>query len=244
MATEISDDEWNAALDALVGELLLNGRVASPPVDALRLAATLGIQVAWDNQQGGRARTVRLRGDPSILLHADPRPERVQWAVAHEIGEAHACAFFGALGLDPRTAPAATREIVANQLAGRLLAPTPWLAEHGGACDWDLAQVKATFATASHELLARRMLDPGVHDAPLVISIFDHGRLTFRRGSHMLGGRTCPLSDQERQCQKRVHATGNAACDRWDHQRLRGWPIHEPGWKREILRLESPASEA
>ena len=106
---------------------------AAPPVDALTLARALHLSVAWDERQSGRGRIVRLSefaGTPSrgsILLRPDPRLERQQWAVAHEIGELFASRVFDQLGIDPRKAPAGARETLANQLAGRLLCRAPGL---------------------------------------------------------------------------------------------------------------------
>ena len=95
----------------------------------------------------------------TILLRPEPRFERRQWAVAHEIGEHVACRVFALWGVDPRETQANAREHVANNLAGRLLLPTAWFAADAVACGWDLLGLKARYRTASHELIARRMLE-------------------------------------------------------------------------------------
>ncbi len=113
--------------------------------------------------------------------------------MAHEIGELFADRVFDELGVDPREAPSGARETVANQLAGRLLLPREWFGEAGAECGWDLFELKERFATASHELIARRMLD---FPPSIGITIFDNGRRTFRRGN--LPNRMPPLVPLER----------------------------------------------
>jgi Zn-dependent peptidase ImmA (M78 family) len=138
--------------------------VDGPPVDAFRLARRLGIVVAVDDQQKGRARYVRLRSywpgrtKPAILLRPDPRPEREQWAVAHEIGEHVAHRWFDRLGVDPRETVPSARETVASELAGRLLLPDAWFVTDAIDCEWDLLRLKSRYSTVSHEMIARRML--------------------------------------------------------------------------------------
>jgi hypothetical protein len=169
----------------------------------------------------------------SILLRADPRHERREWAVAHELGEHAALHVFQRLGVDPREAPAAARESIANHLASRLLLPTSWFQRDGRGCDWDLLALKQRYATASHELIARRMLD---FESTTIVTICDQGRVAFRRAA--FGRRPPTLSPVENDCWQAAHRCGQA--DRRTHRGLqvRAWPIHEPGWKREIVRTE------
>ena len=93
--------------------------------------------MAVDDRQQGRARYVRLgshraaRPKATILLRPDPRCERRQWAVAHEIGEHVAHRVFHLLGIDPREAAPDRRERAANHLAGRLLLPADGLPTTG-----------------------------------------------------------------------------------------------------------------
>lgn len=239
MLPELAIDEYAAILDELVGELLAGCQVVRPPVDAQAMAERIGLTVAYDSAQCERARYVRLAdgaahaGRGSILIRPDPRPERLQWAIAHEIGEHVAHEVFARLGVDPAAAAADGREQVANALAGRLLVPSAWLRAAGRACGWDLPALKERFGTASHELLARRMLDG---PEPLVISLFDQGRLTWRRASS--GGRVPGLTAVERACWGIAHERGRPHASRAGALRVQAWPVHEPGWKREIVRAE------
>ena len=195
--------------------------------------------MAVDDRQRGRARYVRLRGirgrkpRPTILLRPEPRHERRHWAVAHEIGEHVAYRVFGRLSVDPREAAPNARERVAMYLAARLLLPSPWFAADATTSGWDLLRLKSRYATASHELIARRMLDLG---PTVIISIFDLEQLSFR-GSNV-PGQVPPPSSGEMACWRAVH-TRNAPEESTDGPRkIQAWPVHEPGWKREILRTE------
>ena len=156
----------------------------------------------------------------------------------HEIGEVFAVQVFDHLGVDPREAPSGTRELVANQLGGRLLLPRDLFGNAGRDCDWDLTKLKTEFATASHELIARRMLD---FPPRVVITIFDHGRRTFRRGN--LSGRTPALTTMEMAAWRFAYASGQPATESDVTCRVQAWPIHESDWKREILRAEWLANE-
>lgn len=237
MLTEIMPEELSAALDGVAMKVLREAGVEKPPVDVISVAGRLGITVAWDDRQDARGRYVRLRGvanrppRPTILLRLEPRQERSHWTVAHEIGEHSAHRVFAALGLDTRELATDAREKVANYLAGRLLAPTAWFAADGADCGWDLLALKERFSTASHELLARRMLDLPPR---IIITIFDQGRLYFRRWN--LPGRAPGPNSTELECQRTAHERNRP------HQRLdvtpgvRAWPVHEEGWRREILR--------
>lgn len=239
MLPEIPREELSAALDTVAEEVLAAGQITSPPIDALKLARALGITVAWDASQHGRGRYVRLSshggGPPeaSILLRPEPRPERRQWAVAHEIGEHVAHRVFAALAVDPREVAPGARETVANHLAGRLLVPTARFAPDAGGCGWDLMELKATYATASHELIARRMLEL---PPPVIITIFDHGRVWLRRSN--VPGRVPSPSVAELDCRQACHTRNRAEQSSDGLRTIQSWPVHEPGWKREILRTE------
>ena len=239
MLPEITREEFSAALDRVAEETLDAAGVNRPPVDALALARAVGLTVVLDQRQRGRARYVRLGGargrcfQAAILLRPEPRRERRQWAVAHEIGEHLAHCVFLALGADPRETTARAREEVACQLAGRLLLPGRWFAEDARNCAWDLPAIKAGYATASHELIARRMLDLAW---PVVITVFDQGHLSWRRSN--VPGRVPPLCPAERDCRQAAHEE-NLPQEAFNAlSRIQAWPVHEDGWKREILRTE------
>jgi hypothetical protein len=239
MLPELTREELAAGLDRVAAQILAEVGIDGPPVDAFVVAKGLDIAVASDDRQSGRARYVRLcdRGSrlprATILLRSEPRNERRHWAIAHEIGEHAAYRVFLELAVDPRETAANSREQVANQMAGRILLPTAWFSADGAACGWDLAALKARYGTASHELIARRMLEcrPTV-----IISIFDQQRLSWRRSN--LPGRVPPPSHAEMACWRNVHEHHRPVQTNTGLQVVHGWPVHEEGWWREILRTE------
>ncbi|HTU27540.1 MAG TPA: ImmA/IrrE family metallo-endopeptidase [Pirellulales bacterium] len=237
MLPEFTAEEFAAALDRVAAEVLASAACHEPPVDALEVARRIGLEVAYDSRQPSRARIVSLAGHgdhaphDSILLRPDPRPERRQWAVAHEIGEHMAYQVFAALGASGAEAPPTAREGVANHLAGRLLLPSDWFGRDATACDWDLLELKRRYATASHELIARRMLD---FEPWIVITIFDNDRLTFRRSNRFR--RRPELSPDERECRRHVTAARRPCWLERQGCRISAWPVYEPDWRREILR--------
>ncbi|MCC7085544.1 MAG: ImmA/IrrE family metallo-endopeptidase [Pirellulales bacterium] len=235
MLSELSQEELSAAIDSATDEALNRVAFDGPPVDAVALARELGMVVVWDDRQAGRARRANVGGSDgisSIFVRHDPRPEREQWAVAHEIGESLANRVFRQLGIDPPAAPRPAREQIANAIAGRLLVPRDWFAADGVACGWDLLELKRRYSTASHELIARRMLD---YSTPIIVGVYDQNRVIWRKTN--VGNRAPKSSQQEIDCRRQAHASGKAVTtDR--PQAIRVWPIHEADWKREILRVE------
>jgi Zn-dependent peptidase ImmA (M78 family) len=231
--------QYAAAIDQLAAELLQSAAIRRPPVDAFAVAQALGVTVAIDANQRVRARYVRLQGHrqqsarPTILLRPDPRAERRQWAVAHEIGEHVAHRVFRLLGVDPEEISPRLREQVACQFAGRLLVPDQWLRRDGAVCRWNLLRLKSRYCTASHELIARRMLECS---PPVIITVFDHGQVSWRRAN--LPGRVPGLSPLEARVWRRVHNSNRPAQKSKDHLHVQCWPVHEDGWRREILRTE------
>lgn len=244
MLSEIPVDEFAAALDACAAEVLWEACVTGPPVDTLAVAEALGLVVARDYAMAERGRFVRLAdcngqgdGQGTIVVGDEERPEREQWSIAHEIGESVAYRVFDRLGVAFDEALSTAREQVANGLASRLLLPRRWFAVDGCELEWDLLALKDRYSTASHELIARRMLDMRL---PVVITVCDLGRVSWRRSN--LGGRPPAMLPEEKAIWHDVHETGVPIDDALDAETglmsVRCWPIHEPGWKREILRSE------
>lgn len=236
MTSEFTREELAAALDEAVRDALDEAGICYPPVDAIAVASALGLTIATDDRQAGRARFVRLReGEAaehgSILVRPEPRPERLQWAIAHEIGESRVERVFARLSIEPHEVGGRDREQLANQLANRLLLPRAWFERDALRCNWNLLTLKSTYATASHELIARRMLD---FAPPVIITVFDNGRQTWRQSN--VAGRVPPLAPPEHDCWQLAHETGKPHSDEISAAKIDAWPIHEPAWKREIVR--------
>jgi Zn-dependent peptidase ImmA (M78 family) len=245
MFSEIPDDEIAAAIDAVAAELLWEAGITEPPVDALAVADDLGLSIIRNDGLPYRGRFARLasysgseeEGHGTIVLAPAERPEREQWAMAHEIGESAAHRVIDRLGIAFDETLPTVRELVANRLANSLLLPRRWFAVDGRELDWDLMALKDCYSTASHELIARRMLDMR---PPIVITVCDHGRIHWRRSNS--ASRPSSLLPDEKSIWNESHITGLPASATLDPESglasVRCWPIHEPGWKREILRGE------
>lgn len=252
MFGDIPYEDWCEVLDSTAEQLLWEADVAQPPVDAFLVAMRLGVVVTQDEALPVRAQFLRLAGvasqqaessalgagsTPTIVLGEELRFERRQFAVAHELGEFAAQRVFDRLGIRSRHIPLGSREQVANTLAGRLLLPRRWFAKHGMHSDWDLPELKETFWTASHELIARRMLDMS---PKVVVTVFDLGQTTWRSGNI---GSVGSFSRDEIDCWNRCHNLSSPV-DRTisvadgPTRRVRCWPVHEPSWKREIMRVD------
>ena len=76
-----------ARLDEVVNELLKDVGTDSPPINSFQVAQHLGWEIILDEKQQSRGRLKRINYKPTIFLKPDDRPERLQWALAHEIGE-------------------------------------------------------------------------------------------------------------------------------------------------------------
>jgi Zn-dependent peptidase ImmA (M78 family) len=240
MLSEIPDDELAGALDACAAEAIWEAGVIEPPIDALVVADGLGLIVTHDDAMQHRGKFVHLAeqgggGQATIVVGQSERPEREQWTIAHEIGESIAYRVFQRLGIPFCEVLPASREQVANRLASCLLLPKRWFALDGRDCDWDLLSLKDRYATASHELIARRMLEMS---RPVVITICDLGRVHWRRSN--VTARPPSLLPEEIAVWRETHETGFPSETALDAEtgleNVRCWPIHEPGWKREILR--------
>jgi len=241
MLSYLPSEQVHSALDQCIREILAETAVTNPPVDTIKIARRLGLVVAKDVRSPVRARIVRLAGSPksntgTILLAPEQRPERQQWAVAHEIGEFAAHRVLSSLGVDWADLLATAREQLANHLASALLLPSDWFTRDGPAVHWDLFQLKAIYTTASHELIARRMLEC---DPPVIISLFDEGRLQWRRSNVLQ--RIPPLLPAERKIWQSASRTVRPSRMAYDClpssiDDIRCWPVHEEGWQREILR--------
>jgi hypothetical protein len=229
---ELPREEVALVVDRLVAELLEAAGVAGPPVDAIDLAQRhLGMIVCLDHDQPQRGRAQRAGGKRHIYLRPEPTPERHQWTVAHEIGEHFKSALLERLSVDPhQTAPMAG-ESLANLFAYRLLTPVRWFAADAPASGYDVLTLKQQYGTASHEVVAWRLLDL---PEPCIITIVDNGRISRRRSNAWPIRRE--LSPAEKKCQRHVNQHGQPMVVSEGGWTVQGWPVHRQEWKREIMR--------
>jgi len=229
---------WLDIVDELVEDILVEGGDPTPPVDALRIAQLLGISLATDLHQSGRARQKRIGNQPVFLVRPEDRPERLQWAVAHELGEVFAHRVVDRLKLRGIADELPLREEVANRFASRLLLPTRWFHSDAIRCQGDLPTLKEIYRTASHESIAWRLLD--LNDST-VITICDQGAISARRGNFSSPHRLHPI---EKAAWEEAHRKNRPSCREEESVRIQCWPIHELNWKREILRTTCTAFDA
>ena len=223
-------DDWRRAVAEAAGELRQCSDVIAPPVDAIQIAQSARLAIAMDRTQIGRGRIKRIAGQPTIFLRPEERPERWQWAVAHELGESQTGRICRSLSLDPGDLLPREREELANQVAREILLPLDWFRRDCESLDYDLVQLKARYRTASHELIAWRWLDL---ETPAFVSIFDQGVLTRRRGNGPISRRK--LTEIEREFWKQLRRTRQPATLSDRELMVRGWCIDSLDWQREIL---------
>ncbi len=232
MLDDLSREEVHETVDRAVEALLEAAGVSAPPVDAIRLAqGHLGMIVCIDRRQPQRGRAQRTAGRKQIFLRPEPSEERHQWTVAHEIGEHFKADLLGRLGLEPGQARPMSGESLANLFAQRLLVPTAWLRDDAPAHAFDLPALKARYATASHEVIAWRLIDL---PHPCIITVVDNGHVHRRRSNAWRVRKE--LQPAEAECQRYVNHYSRPRLVVRDGWTVQGWPVHQPDWKREILR--------
>ena len=239
MSDELSREEVHETVDRVVEELLEAAGVQGPPVDAIKIAQRhLGMIVCLDRRQQQRGRAQRAGGRRQIFLRPEPSEERHQWTVAHEIGEHFKADLLARLGIEPGQTRAMSGESLANLFAHRLLVPTPWLCDDAPACDFDLPELKARYASASHEVIAWRLLDL---PHPCIITVVDNGHVHRRRSNAWPVRKE--LQPPEAECQRYVNHYSRPRVVVQDGWTVQGWPVHQPDWKREVLRSVVEAGE-
>lgn len=167
----------------------------------------------------------RMRWNLGTIVIGSKNPnksERKQFTIAHEIGE---------MLLKGRVEEAHLEE-ACNLMAVGLLLPKAWFKRDAEASNFDLLELKKVYSTASHELIAFRMLE----FKPMIITIFDNGRLYRRKSSYPFPVKT--IYTEERQCLSDVTTSGKKTSLKDEKISVVGWPIFRADWKRVILRTQ------
>lgn len=221
MNENLTREEIHHAVDRFVEDLLAEAGQIAPPADALALLRKLGLAIRPDPPR---------RGKPTAMPPTEASEESRQLKAAIQLGEHVKPALLQRLGLSP--GPRASMGLsLPNLFAHHFLAPSCWYACDARAADWDILDLKRSYSTATHELLAWRLLDL---PEPCAITVVDDDRVTGRRGNAWRVNRI--LAEAEQECQRYVHHYSRprrVVSGAWTVQ---GWPIHRPDWKREILR--------
>jgi Zn-dependent peptidase ImmA (M78 family) len=232
MIEDLPRDEVVGTIDRAVEELLQAAGIDAPPVDAIALAQRhLGMVICLDRRQPQRGRAQRAGGRKQIYLRPEPIEERHQWTVAHEIGEHLKVSLLQRLGVEPEQTRAMMGESLANLFAYRLLVPGCWFAADAPDLNYDVLELKQRYRTASHEVIAWRMLDL---PEPCIITVVDNDHISRRRSTAWRVRRQ--LEPPEQECQRYVHYYSRPRVVREVGWTVQGWPVHQADWKREILR--------
>src|SRR5262249_10468625 len=223
MLDDVPREEMLAVIDRIVEDLLQAAGIMAPPVDAITLAQRhLGMVVCLDGGQPQRGRAQRGAGRRHIFLRPEPTEERHQWTVAHEIGEHLKPSLLQRLGIEPQQTRAMAGESLANLFAYHLLAPHCWFAADARHLGFGVPELKNRYRTASHEVLAWRLLDL---PEPCVITILDNDHVHRRRSNAWLVRRR--LEPAEEKCQRYIHYYSRPCVVQDEGWSVQGWPVHQ-----------------
>ncbi len=226
MVRDWSREEVLNIIDSRVHELLIAAGCGHPPVDTLELAER-HLKVALDS-----LRPPRAAPGHRIDLRREANEEKRQAFVALAIADLLRPDLLQHLDVTPTELRSMTGESLTGLFAARLLVPTIWFTTDAPALDFDLPDLKGRYRTATHELLAWRMLDL---TSPCVITLVDHGKVSRRRSNAWRVTRT--LTAVEKECQAFVHRYSRPKLMQREGWTVQGWPVHHTGGaRREVLR--------
>ncbi|MDP2898938.1 MAG: ImmA/IrrE family metallo-endopeptidase [bacterium] len=215
-------DEISGVLDKLVEELLAKCGIDRPPIEPKKIADALGLVYDETELEGRRGQSYRRYGRQHVEIHRKDRPERKNFALAHEIMELELKKVLD----DPRES-----HRWANLGASFLLMPTPWFRDQCIQTGFDLAKLKKVFTTASWEVIALRTLN----FSESIITIVDDDRVTRRKSSYPFYV-SKRLSDEEKHVVLDVLQTKKVQRQHFPSCEVTGYPVFEKGHKRVILR--------
>lgn len=229
MIEELPREDVLHGVDRAVEELLAAAGVEGPPVDALALARHLGLEVRVEEGAPPRGRS-RRAADNEIVLHPGLSEEQRHAAAARAAGDHVKSSLLARLGFDPGQRPTAGASLP-GLFADRLLVPTAWFRSDAPSSGYDLAELKSRYRTASHELIAWRLLDL---PAPCIVTVVDDDKVHRRRSNAWRVKKE--LDPVEQQCQRHVARHGGPHELRANGWTVRGWPVPCAGWTRVVLR--------
>ncbi len=209
-------------LDRVVGDLLTRCGIKKPPVDPRKIADKLGLVYSEADLEGRRGQSYRRQGRQHVDVQRRDRPERINFALAHEIVELELKNVLD----DPRECHRR-----ANLGASFLLMPTRWFREECLNTQFDIGELKRVFSTASWEAIALRTLN----FSAAIITILDEERVTRRKSSYPF---YVPrkLSEEEAQVSEKVFRTAEPQKQSFPSCEVVGYPVFEKERRRVILR--------
>jgi hypothetical protein len=219
MSEELSREDVHGAVDRAVEELLSEWGTAAPPVDAAALARRLGVAVRPP------------RPKKEFFARPEPTAEAKQWLAALAVGEHLKPALLRRLGFGPDERRPLMGESLATLAASHLLLPASWFADDARRLGYDVLELNQLYATAAPDVIAWRLLDL---PEPCVVTVVDNDHVQRRRSNAWRVRRE--LAAPERECQRYVNHFSRPRVVCADGWTVQGWPVHQPDWKREILR--------
>lgn len=215
-------EEISGLLDRFVEGLLAKCQIDHPPVEPRKIADAIGLVYHETKLEGRRGQSYRRNGRQHVEIARKDRPERKNFALAHEIMELE---LKRALE-DPKDA-----HRWANLSASFLLTPTIWFRDQCLRTSFDLAKLKKVFSTASWEVIALRTLN----FSESIITIVDDGRVTRRKSSYPFYV-SKRLSDEEKHVVLDVLQTKKVQRQHFPSCEVTAYPVFEKEHKRVILR--------
>jgi len=215
-------EEVAEMLDGIVEDLLAACQIEGPPVEPKKIADKLGIVYDEAELRGRRGQSFRRRGRQHVEVQREDRPERKNFALAHEIMELELKKVLDDPGECHRRA---------NLGASFLLMPTKWFREECFRTGFDIGELKKVFYTASWEAVALRTLN----FSAAIITILDGGRVTRRKSSYSF---YVPrkLSQEEKEVVQQVLRTRKTHRKHFSSCEVAAYPVFEKEYRRVIVR--------
>lgn len=208
--------------------------IESPPVPVEPVLERFGARVI---DSGHVAESALMRDSKGwvIRVNRELREERRAFRIAHEIAHIYWSHPDNHQG-DPTLSGKLER--YCSKFASLLLCPHQWFVMDAPAVDHDLVRLKQLYANVSHEALAIRLS----YITPMVVTIFDNGKL-YRRFSSPGLGHPPEAQSTEMEVREQVDIYGEYMEKhggiKWGgierKVRVRGYPIFSGRFRRIIL---------
>jgi hypothetical protein len=228
---ELSRDDVVQCVDRAVEELLTQARVKAPPVDAIALTRHVGLPTAEKPRQGHAPRANRSPPTTDTTPCAATSEEQRQWEAAQAIGKHLQPQLLQQLGFVSGEKKPPMGESLSGLFARHLLLPSAWFSADAASFDFELFQLKERYRSATHEMIAFRLLDL---PEPCIITLVVDDKVHRRRSNAWPVKKR--LEPAEAECLRAVTRDGQPHTLRAGGWTVWGWPLWHGGCNREVLR--------
>jgi hypothetical protein len=227
----------------ITSAILKTCNITSPPVD---LEPVLELFQAAVVNSGNIAESALLGKKSGWIIKVNPklRQERRIFRIAHEIGHIYWSDPAHHLG-DPQLG--GNLERYCSKFASLLLCPYEWFIKDAPEAGYDLFTLKKIYSNLSHEVLAMRVC----YLKPLVVTIFDNGKLHRRFSTPGLGYPSAPQKPElETYESVDLYSTyrESSGVIKWKGMerrvKVKGYPVFSEGYRRIILLMSVIETEA